>query len=445
MATSLQPGNLSPVSFLSKESSDDMARRRLQQKGDLYQQGGWWKLRWKEDQREVDGNVKRGWSKPVWIGPCQGNGRLTEKQAQRVAWDNFLSRLDQNTITPMSVITLREFIERKFVPEHVAMLKKSGQIHYGVKSEKTGEYGGMFRHILPALGETRLRDVTVSDLQRFVSTLQVEKRKKIGKQLVVSRAPASTQTKLHMKNALSAIFEHAIAIEWYGSRNPAKSVKLPEMQRKPTHALSLDQATALLKALPSPAREMAMTSMLTSMNVAEICGLVWKNLNLSGQFAIVDGEAIPPMSLVIRQQWRLGAYTSVKETARARTLPIAGPLAGVFAVMKQRAEYVGPGDPVFASRNGTPVDEHNVANRHLKKVGTQLGMPWLSWHCFRRTTATVADQLGAGTSDRKGILGHSTSAMAAHYVQPADHDRRRAFLEQIAAAIVPDRGSGRVN
>src|ERR1041385_7698135 len=40
-------------SFLKGE--DDMGRRRLQQKGDLYQQGGWWKLRWKEDRKENPG------------------------------------------------------------------------------------------------------------------------------------------------------------------------------------------------------------------------------------------------------------------------------------------------------------------------------------------------------------------------------------------------------
>src|ERR1700723_4477388 len=65
----------------------DMGRRRLQQKGDLYQQGGWWKLRWREDQLLPDGSSKYGWSKPAWIGPALGRGRLTEKEAPRSAWD----------------------------------------------------------------------------------------------------------------------------------------------------------------------------------------------------------------------------------------------------------------------------------------------------------------------------------------------------------------------
>src|SRR5260370_15019509 len=155
-----------------------------------------------------------------------------------------------------------------------------------MRNEKTGEYSGLFRHILRALGDLRLRDVTPSDLQQLVSGLMVEKRKKVGKKLTVTRAPASVQTRLHVKNALSAIFEHAIAIEWLNSRNPAKSVKLPEMVRKPLHALNLEQGAALLMALPPPPRAMAMVSLLTSMNVAEICGLQWKNLNLTDAWQI---------------------------------------------------------------------------------------------------------------------------------------------------------------
>lgn len=435
------PSTLPPFALSYIVSTgDDMARRRLQQKGDLCQQGGWWKLRWREDQIDSDGKPRRSWSRPVCIGPSDGHNRLTEKQARRIAWDNFLSRLDQNTRTPMSVATLREFVERKFIPEHVALLKKGGRIHYGMRNEKTGEYSGLFRHILPAVGDLRLRDVTPSDLQQLVSGLMVEKRRKVGAKLTVTRAPASVQTRLHVKNALSAIFEHAIAMEWLNSRNPAKSVKLPEMQRKVLHALSLEQGVALLEALPTPAREMAMASMLTSMNIGEVCGLQWKDLNLTDAWQMCDAETIHPTSLIVRQQWRLGEYTSLKETSRARTLPLVAALVAVFAQMKQRGKFVGPSDPVFVSKNGTPLDEHNIATRHLKRVGVQLGMPWLSWHCFRRTTATVAAQLGAGTSDRKGILGHSTSAMAAHYVQPADHERRRQFLEQIAAKIMPGTG-----
>ena len=110
-----------------------MGRRRLQQKGDLYKQGGWWKLRWREDQIDANGRIKYGWSKPVVIGPSDkssGQKPFTETQARRIAWENHLSRLDQNNRTPQSIMSVRDFVERKFQPEHVAMLKPGGRAHY---------------------------------------------------------------------------------------------------------------------------------------------------------------------------------------------------------------------------------------------------------------------------------------------------------------------------
>ena len=62
-----------------------MARRRLQQKGDLYNQGRFWKLRWKEDVLDADGRRKYAWSKPVVLGPSEGTGSFTKKQAARIA------------------------------------------------------------------------------------------------------------------------------------------------------------------------------------------------------------------------------------------------------------------------------------------------------------------------------------------------------------------------
>lgn len=90
---------------------DDMARRRLQQKGDLYRSGGHWMLRWHEDHINADGQFKRGWSKSVCIGPCEGPGAFTDKEARRLAGVNFLSRLDQNNRTPQSIMTVRQFVE----------------------------------------------------------------------------------------------------------------------------------------------------------------------------------------------------------------------------------------------------------------------------------------------------------------------------------------------
>jgi integrase len=389
-----------------------LARRRLQQKGDLFDQGGMWKLRWHEDKIGPDGELTRGWSRAVHIGPSAGPGKLTEKEARRLGWENFLSKLDAGVCAPHSAVMIGNFVEQQFLPDHVALLKRSGRSHYE----------SMLKHVLPALRNLRLKDVTASDIQKLVSSMLVKEY--------------SVQTVKHVRTTVSAIFTHAKRLGWHTGDNPAKLVRLPEMVRKESHALSFEQAFATLAALKSPGREMVLFAILTSMNIAEICGLQWKRVNLSDQFTTVDGESLPPLTIAVRAQWYRGEYGSVKAKSRRRNLPIPMALRGVLANMKERKKFTGPDDPVFAARTGKPRDEHNIARRHLKPVGESLAMPWLSWHCFRRTHTTLANELGMAFTDRMAMMGHSEARMTALYTAD-DLRRRRTVLDQMAARLLP--------
>jgi integrase len=173
---------------------------------------------------------------------------------------------------------------------------------------------------------------------------------------------------------------------------------------------------------------MVLTAILTSMNVAEICGLQWKRVNLSDEWTTVDGEALPPLTLAVRRQWYRGEYGTLKKKSRKRNLPIPRSLVGLLVGLKQQAQFAGPDDPVFASRAGTPLDEHNIAARWLRPIGKKLAMPWLSWHVFRHTHATLGEQIGMALSDRQSQMGHGDIRMTLHYTH-SDLERRRAVLD----------------
>jgi hypothetical protein len=234
-------------------SDEDMARRRLQQNGDLRKVGRWWKLRWREDQILADGRTRYGWGPMVCIGPAEGLGKLTETQARRTAWENFLSRLDQNMRTPHSVMTVREFVERKFKPEHVAMKEIGGRVHYGTllpivldgipevksrsrKKPKPGEPPAPELKRIAGIGDLRLRDVTTEYCQRLISE-------------TLNRG-YSSQTATHIRNVISAIYTHAESKDWFSGRNPAKRVKLPTLTlTRELHALTFEQLGKLMAAL----------------------------------------------------------------------------------------------------------------------------------------------------------------------------------------------------
>jgi integrase len=416
-----------------------MARRRLQQKGDLYRSGGYWMLRWHEDQIKANGETKRGWSRSVCIGPCEGPGAFTQKEAQRLAWENHLSRLDQNNRTPQSIMTVREFVERKFLPDHVTYKKHGGQEHYrsqlpfvldGVPDKKiarggetrfkAGEEPPFIRRTL-GIGDIRLRDVQREDLQRLVGTMLLR--------------GYSTQSAKHVKTVASAIYTHAQQEGWFNGSNPAKFVKLPEMERATPHALSFQQVVSLLPQLPRVPRLMVFLAVMTSMNVAEICGLKWKRINLTAESIIMDDELLPPFIAGVREQWYKGEWGSVKAKARRRNVLLPEWAVEELQQLQQRKSWVGPEDPVFAGMGGNPLCENAIVQRHLKPAGRKLGMPWLSWHDLRRTFATLADLEKISIGERKELMGHGRAEMTLHYTH-VPSQQVSEVLERLSERIV---------
>ena len=137
------------------------------------------------------------------------------------------------------------------------------------------------------------------------------------------------------------------------------------MERKEKHSLTFEQGRALLEILSYPVREMALVSMTTSLNVAEMCALRWRRVNLTGEPTAVNGELLPPFSLAVRENYYDGKFGSVKAKSRSRNVPLGDTVVAALTALRQRPQFVGPDDLVFASRTGTPVDACNLLSRHL--------------------------------------------------------------------------------
>jgi hypothetical protein len=114
---------------LSLFKGEDMARRRGQKNGHLYKKGPSWILRWREDVRTASGDLQRGRFSRT-IGPATGPDKLTRKEAERQAWSEVLEKLDNVTIHPQSLATVKEFVSAKFEPEWIWALKPAGKKHY---------------------------------------------------------------------------------------------------------------------------------------------------------------------------------------------------------------------------------------------------------------------------------------------------------------------------
>ena len=410
------------ITSLSSFQQGAIARRRGQRTGGLYEASGSWYVRYYDHSKlNPDGAPVRP---SAYLGPSRGPGALTKRQAGQKAWTDVLEPLHRRTLNPSSAMLLSDFIREKFFVQCVDKKKPSTRKHYGYIVPN---------FVLPAIGHKRICDVNRDDVEMIVAD-------------VLNRKHLSTATAHHVKNAISAIFNHAIALGVHKEVNPAYKVDCGELvhERRPT--FDWERAARVINALPSPVREMVQLSVETSMNAAELCGLCRHHVNLTPRIREIEGEIMAPFTVAVRENWYEGERGSLKRGSRKRNVPISAELALELAVLIQGSPFQGEEYPLFCSRTGTPIDAHNVTNRVFKRLSKTLGYP-VNWGAFRRAHSTFAGQVeGISLEDRQRTMGHADAAMSLYY-SVEDIERRRKIPEKIRERLAergPRKEPGRV-
>ena len=288
-------------------------------------------------------------------------------------------------------MTIADFVANVFVPEHVMQKKVAGQTHYRA----------MLKHVLtpesvnrlfqaksetsklravpswPYMDNVRLCDAGRDHVERLISA--------------AGERGYSGQTATHIRSVVSAIFAVAARKRCFSGENPASRVPLPEISRKERHTLSLDQVNQVLDVMRYPEKEMALMAMLMDMSMAEICSLQWKHVNLSSEWRRTGQGLMPPWSIVLTTE---GRHLQLDKRIRQKTLLIPEPVIVMLLGMRSRERFTGDDDFVLVSRRGTPISAPGIVEGRLKRIGSKLAMPWLSWHVFRRAHTTLAHELG---------------------------------------------------
>jgi len=368
---------------------------------DLYLEEGNWKCRWRKDALLSHGMEEGSSSEPVVLGPTREASRtgLTKGEAQSLAWKRLLLVMLRDASAQQSKMTVASFVERHFVPAHVARMKPSSQTHYlaMLKHVLRPEEPG---HALQEISKTPKSALDSDPDWPYLSQLRLCDVRPEHVRLVTAaaiRQGYSAQTVNHIRNVMSALFEHAIREQYFIGDNPVRLVAAPEANSTRMHSLTLSQAKEVLALMKHPEKEMMLIAVLMDISMSEICGLQWRCVNLTGRTSRQHGDQIPPRTIAIRKQWYRDTLEGVKRN-RARDIAIPEMLLQILGRLKDRGRFTGPDDFIFASRQGTPVNPNNIIERRLKPLARQLGLPSVSWQVFRRTRkALVADFETQGT------------------------------------------------
>src|SRR5215469_1774738 len=294
---------------------------------------------------------------------------------------------------PGARVNLAEYVEQKFIPGHVAFKTDAGRVHYQaiLKHILTPEavermfapYSGLSKSRLkslpdwPYLDHVRLCDLKADHVRHLTAS--------------ASARGYSPQTIRHIRNVVGKVIFHARKEGFFSGENPVSEIKLPVILQRNVHRLTIAEAKAIVRLMQYPEREIALITMTTGMAVSEIRVLRWKDVNLTDTAVYCDGEVIPPRHALVNHQAN-DTNSASPSTARMRIVEIPGPLVRLLQRLKRELRQPEPETFVLKHLGGTPLCPDDICS-HLKLIGREVGIPWLSWPALKRAHQTLLSDL----------------------------------------------------
>ena len=178
--------------------------------------------------------------------------------------------------------------------------------------------------------------------------------------------------------------------------NPARGVDLPKLKTvRPKWALTVQQATELLKRLPPLGRAMVGLALLSGLRRGELFALRWRD---------IDEEA---RVLKVREAVYDGAFDVPKTDAGRRQVPLSEAALRFIGEWKGHAGKTEAESLVFSTRTGKAISPNNVLRRAIFPACEALGLPHATWLTFRRTYSSWCHDKGVPSKVIAQLIGHA--------------------------------------
>ena len=264
------------------------------------------------------------------------------------------------------------------------------------------------RHVRPALGQLRLREVTTPVVDRALTTIA---------QRSVSGARTS---KIVISGTMRYAARHGAV-----SANPVREVgRIESTARRPP---------ASEKARAWDLADLIRMMLATGCRIGECLALGWSDVDLDA--ATVDVH----WRLVRRTGIGLLRFPSTKSGRKGeRLIPLP---SWAVTMLKRRRLAIGPGvEPVFPDSLGAWRDPSNV-RKVWRQVQAEAEIEGFVSHTLRKTVASFLDDAAVSTRKISDQLGHSKVSMTQdRYLGRKLTDRETAdALEKLLGSDGPDR------
>jgi integrase len=251
----------------------------------------------------------------------------------------------------------------------------------------------MDRHVLPGLGELRIREMTVARIDAFLGALW---------------RSVSVDTAKMARSVISGALRIAVRDKALDTNPVRETDRLEAGRKKSPRALTLKERLLWLEMLESDPKavrrdlpDLSRFMMATGVRIGEALGVYWEDVDFEAGTVAVDYTVIRVKEVGLVRK-------STKTEAGERTLPL--PRWALDMLKRRRASTHYPNGPVFPSSVGGLRDPSNT-RRDLRKARGGDEFAWVTSHVFRKTAATILDEAGLSARLAADMLGHSRPSM----------------------------------
>lgn len=316
--------------------------------------------------------------------------------------------------------------------DHRSLLAEPGQAYRRGSGTSRGQ-------VMSALGERPAREVTtreIEDLLRSISSTGVAPRTvNKARQLVcavfnygtrpstygLAANPAQHADRRREPDAAALAFYSPEQIETLASALAAGAHRDPSRP-----ALSSDEIVARAREDAQDADLMRVAA-FAGLRRGELVALRWRDVDFAGR------------KLIVRRS--LSGETEVRSTKsrRARQVPLPDQAAVALERLRQRGDFTGLDDYVFASRLGWRLDP-SALRRRFERARDAAGLEPLRFHDLRHTYGSLLVAGGIDLPSVKAAMGHSHITTTERYLhaRPAGELADRFTRAFAGATAVPE-------
>lgn len=366
-----------------------------------------------------EGSVFKRKRDGLWVAQVTIQGKHASKyfKSQKEArnWlQETLSQIQNGMSLTAARITVRDFLE-----EWLETYKTS------VRLKTIRQYTQIVRqHILPHLGEIKLKELRPEQIQAFYNT-------KLN-------SGANPRTVILIHSVLHRSL--SLALKWgLIGRNPTDAVTRPRKKRIELNILTDSQVRAFLSAADQTRYgALFYLALNTGMRSGEIFGLKWSDIDWNHRRLQVKRQLqhLPGHGLI---------FTEPKTASGRRMIVISHTTVEKLRKHKeqQNMDHSVAGDQwqendlVFPTRLGTPMFPTNMY-KDFKDLLKKLGLPNVRFHDLRHTAATLMLQQGIHPKIVQERLGHADISMTLNtysHVLPSMQEDAAEKLDELLRPI----------